>query len=164
MDFGEKVTHLGSTSLYALTCELFSCSKQLTVSNMNPTHVGIPVPGADLEGCTPSTRPSIFCRDSPPNFEWAPQAKRMQQIMRTDFENYNFSLLLRGHIPLRHPLSQQVPKFCQSLIWASPLLKKSWICPWVPPVQCTACIVPSLSLIIEYSFIFDLTGLTMWIL
>ena len=53
----------------------------------------------------------------------APHAKRMHQIVRTDFENYIFSPLLRGHIPLRHPLSPQAPKFCQSLIWVPPLLK-----------------------------------------
>ena len=53
----------------------------------------------------------------------APHAKRMHQIVRIDFENYNFSPLLRGHIPLRHPLSPQAPKFCQSLIWVPPLLK-----------------------------------------
>ena len=47
----------------------------------------------------------------------------MHQIVRIDFENYNFSPLLRGHIPLRHPLSPQAPKFCQSLIWVPPLLK-----------------------------------------
>ena len=41
--------------------------------------------------------------------------------MQTYFENYNFSQLLRGHIPL----SPQAPKFCQSLILAPPLLKNS---------------------------------------
>ena len=57
----------------------------------------------------------------------------MHQIVQIDFENYIFSLLLRGYTytPIRHPLSPQVWKFCQSLIWA-PLFKKkkkSWIHP-----------------------------------
>ena len=66
-----------------------------------------------------------FCKDTcrVPDFAWAPQAKRMHHIVWIDFENYNFSSLLRGHIPLRHHLSQQALKFCQSLIWAPPLLK-----------------------------------------
>ena len=86
--------------------------------------------GADLEGVQAVRTPLFFCRDRAPDFVWvpqhrilniylefcAPQAKRMHQIMGIDFENYNFSLLLRGHIPLRHPLSPQAPKFCQSLI------------------------------------------------
>ena len=53
----------------------------------------------------------------------APRQKRMHQIVQINFENYKFSLLLRRHIPLRHPLSPQAPKFCQSLIWAPPLFK-----------------------------------------
>ena len=59
--------------------------------------------------------------DRAPDFVLVPQAKRMHQIVRINFENYKFSPLLRGHIPLRHPLSRQAPKFCQSLIWAPPL-------------------------------------------
>ena len=43
----------------------------------------------------------------------------MHQIVRINFENYTFSPLLWGHIPLRHPLSPQ------SLICAPPLLKKN---------------------------------------
>ena len=78
---------------------------------------------ADLEGAEAARTPSSFCRDRVPDFVWAPQAKSMHQIVQIDFENYNFSLLLRGHIPFRHPLSPQVPKFCQSLIWVPPLLK-----------------------------------------
>ena len=58
--------------------------------------------GADLEGTHPARTPSIFCRDKAPDFVWVPQAKRMHQIVRIDFENCNFSSLLRGHIPLRH--------------------------------------------------------------
>ena len=79
--------------------------------------------GADLERGAPSACPSIFYRDRPPDFVWAPQEKRMHQIMQIDFENYNFSPFLMGDIPLRHPLSPKVPKFCQSLILAPPLLK-----------------------------------------
>ena len=61
---------------------------------------------------------------------WAPQAKRMHQIVRIDFENYNFSLCFWGDTsPFRHPLSLLAQKFCQSLILAPPL-KKSWIRPW----------------------------------
>ena len=44
-----------------------------------------------------------------------PRQKECTKIVQIDFENCNFSLLLRGHIPLRHPLSPQVPNFCQSL-------------------------------------------------
>ena len=77
----------------------------------------------------PACTPSIFCRDKVPDFVWAPQAKRMHQIVQINFENYNFFPLLRGHIPRRYPLSPQAPKFCQSLIWAPPLFKKSWIHP-----------------------------------
>ena len=73
---------------------------------------------ADLEGA-----PSIFFAEiGCLTFVLVPQAKSMHQIMWTDFENSNFSLILRGHIPLRHPLSPQAPKFCQSLIW-DPVLK-----------------------------------------
>ena len=82
-----------------------------------------PIPGADLEGAQTACTPFIFCRERGPDFVWVPQAKSMHQIMQIDFENYSFSPLLRGHIPLRHPLSPQVPKFCQSLIWAPPFLK-----------------------------------------
>ena len=100
---------------------IFSTEIDLTssISNCNSHYYS----GADLEGGAPGVRPSIFCRDRAPDFVWAPQAKRMHQIMQIDFENYNFCLFLRGHIPLRHPLSPQAPKFCQSLIWAPPLLK-----------------------------------------
>ena len=31
--------------------------------------------------------PSIFCWVRVPDFVWAPQAKRMHQIVRIDFEN-----------------------------------------------------------------------------
>ena len=48
--------------------------------------------------------PLFYCRDTASDFVWVPQAKRMRQIMRTDFENYNFSALLWGHIPLKHPI------------------------------------------------------------
>ena len=91
------------------------------------------ISGADLEGGAGSARPLYFfaeigrltlCGRPSTELEFcAPHAKRMHQIVRIDFENYNFSPLLRGHIPLRHPLSPQAPKFCQSLIWAPPLLK-----------------------------------------
>ena len=79
--------------------------------------------GADLEGGASACAPSIFCRDKAPDFVWVPQAKRMHQIVGIDFENCNFSSLLRGHIPRRHLLSPQVPKFCKPLMWAPPLLK-----------------------------------------
>ena len=84
--------------------------------------------GADLEGGgAAGTRPLYFFFSEirclilcgrPRYF-----LKRMNQIMRIDFENYNISPLLKGHIPLRHPLSPHAPKFCETLIWAPPLLK-----------------------------------------
>ena len=40
------------------------------------------------------------------------------------------TFFLRGHIPLRHSLSTQVPKFCQSFNLGAPSFKKSWIRPW----------------------------------
>ena len=76
--------------------------------------------------------PSIFYRDKVPDFVWVPQAQRMHQIVQIDFKNCNFSLLLRGHIHLRHPLSSQVPKFCKPLMWVPPLLKN----PGSAPVYC----------------------------
>ena len=57
--------------------------------------------GADLEGAPLARTPSIFCRDRASDFVWAPRQKSMHQIAQIDFENYNFSQLLRGHIPLR---------------------------------------------------------------
>ena len=57
----------------------------------------------------------------------------MHQIVRIDFENYNSFPLLRGHIPLRHPLSPQMPMICQSLIWASPLFKNAGSTPDLYP-------------------------------
>ena len=78
-----------------------------------------------FRGGTPGACPLCFLqRYRVPNFVWAPQAKRMHQIVQIDFENYNFSPLLRGHIPLRHPLSHRAPKFCQSLNLALPLCFK----------------------------------------
>ena len=88
-------------------------------------------------------RPSIFCRDRVPDFVWAPQAKRIHQILRSDFENYNFSLLLRGYIPLRHPLSPQVPKFCQSLILVPPLSKNPASAPEIHCVEKSKLILPT---------------------
>ena len=79
--------------------------------------------GRIYRGAHPARAPSIFCRDRASDFVWVPQAKRMHQIVRIDFENCHFSLLLRGHIPLRHPLSPQAPKFCKTLMWVPPLLK-----------------------------------------
>ena len=55
--------------------------------------------------------PALFCKDRTPEFVWAPVAKRMHKIMRIDFENYIFATLLKGHIPLRHPLFPKVPHF-----------------------------------------------------
>ena len=58
--------------------------------------------GADLEGAPLARAPSNFCsRDRASDFVWAPRQKSMHQIAQIDFENYNFSQLLRGHIPLR---------------------------------------------------------------
>ena len=47
----------------------------------------------------------------------------MHQIVRINFVNYKFFPLLRGHIPLRHPLSPQTPKFCQSFNLGATSLK-----------------------------------------
>ena len=66
-------------------------------------------------GAHPARAPFIFCRDRVLDLVWVPQAKRMHQIGRIEFENYNFSLLLTGHIPLRHPLFPQAPKLYLSL-------------------------------------------------
>ena len=88
------------------------------------------VQGQIQRGLPPGRTPLYFAEIGHLIFCWRPmQAKRMHQIMPTDFENYNFSLLLLGHIPLRHPLSPQALKFCQSLIWVPPSFKKSWIRP-----------------------------------
>ena len=57
------------------------------------------------------------------DLEGACQAKRTHKIVQIDFDNYTFSPFLRGVYPLRHPLSAQVMKFYQSLIWAPPLFK-----------------------------------------
>ena len=54
------------------------------------------LPEADLEGAHPARTPSVFGRDRAPDFVWVSQARRMHQIMQTDFENYNISPLLRG--------------------------------------------------------------------
>ena len=45
----------------------------------------IPLSGADLEGRTRHAPPLLSCRDRVPDFVWALQAKRMHQIMQTDF-------------------------------------------------------------------------------
>ena len=80
--------------------------------------------GTDLEGAEPGAHPLYFFTEIRRlTFVWAPQTKWMHQIMQIDFENCKFSPLLRGYIPLRHPLSPQASKFCQSLTWAPPLLK-----------------------------------------
>ena len=88
--------------------------------------------GADLEGGrSRHVPPLFFCRDRMPDFVWAPQAKRMHHIVRIDFENYNFSLLLRGHIPLRHPVPT-CTEVLSVLNLGAPSFKKSWIgpCMW----------------------------------
>ena len=54
-------------------------------------------------GIQAACTPSIFCRDRVPDYVWAPQAKRMHQIVHIDFENYIFSPLLRGHTPTQTP-------------------------------------------------------------
>ena len=96
------------------SCELYSA-------------IALYIIGADLEGgCSRRAPPLFFFAEirclilcGRPRFF----LKRMNQIMRIDFENYNFSPLLRGHIPFRHPLSPHAPKFCETLIWAPPLFK-----------------------------------------
>ena len=52
-----------------------------------------------------------------------PRQKECAKSCKLDFENYIFSPLLRGCIPLKHPLSPHARKFCKSLILAPPLLK-----------------------------------------
>ena len=47
----------------------------------------------------------------------------MHQIMQIDFKNYIFSPLLRGHIPLRHPLAKGA-EVLLVLILGAPSFKK----------------------------------------
>ena len=114
--------------------------------------------GADLEGGAPGARPSIFCRDKAPDFVWGSKAKRMHQIEQINFENYLFSVLLRGHIPLRHPLSPQALKFCQSLIWAPPLFKNPGSAPDRrvdrPTFLTIGCVIMALGTLMVLSFSF----------
>ena len=60
------------------------------------------IPGTDFEGrgAQEVLTPSMLCRDWMPDFVWVLQANRMHKIARTGFENYIFSLLLRGTSPL----------------------------------------------------------------
>ena len=53
-------------------------------------------PGADLEGGAPARVPSIFGRDMVPDFVWAPQAKRIHQIVRIDLQFFSAS---EGNVP-----------------------------------------------------------------
>ena len=88
--------------------------------------------GADLDGGAPGVRPLyFFCRDRVPDFVWAPQAKRMHQIVQINLENYKFSPLLRGHIPLRHPPVLTGTEVLSVLNLGAPSFKKSWIRPWL---------------------------------
>ena len=43
----------------------------------------------------------LSCKDRMPEFVWAPQAKRMHQIVRIDLKIYIFSPLLRHPCPHR---------------------------------------------------------------
>ena len=81
-----------------------------------------PIPGADSERGAGGARPSIFCRDRAPDFVRASQARSMHQIVQIDFENYNFSLLLRGHIPTGDEVLSVLNLSASSF-------KKSWIRP-----------------------------------
>ena len=90
-----------------------------------------------------------------------PKAKRMHQIEQINFENYIFSPLLRGHIPLRHPLSPQALKFCQSLILAPPLFKNPGSAPDRrvdrPTFLTIGCVIMALhvgtSMVLSFSFV-----------
>ena len=88
-----------------------------------------------------------------------PKAKRMHQIEQINFENYIFSPLLRGHIPLRHPLSPQALKFCQSLIWTPPLFKNPGSAPDRrvdrPTFLTIGCVIMALgtSVVLSFSFV-----------
>ena len=82
--------------------------------------------GADFEGGTPGARPSIFGRDRASDFVWAPQAKRMHQIVRIDLQFFSAS---EGTHP---PQTLPVPigaKVLSVLNLGSSSFKKSWIRP-----------------------------------
>ena len=89
--------------------------------------------GGFKRGAHPARAPSIFCRDRAPDFVWAPRAKRMHQIVWIDFENYNFSLLLRGHIPPQTPPVSTGAEVLSVLNFSALSFKKSWISPWLSP-------------------------------
>ena len=73
-------------------------------SSTAPGQPGVQAAGSDLKRGTSSARP-LFCRDRVPDFVWEPQAKRMHQIVRIDFENYFFfSASERAHPPQTQPL------------------------------------------------------------
>ena len=68
---------------------------------------------------------SIFCRDRGPYFVGVPQAKRMHQIVRSDFENYHLYPLLRGAHPPQIPLVHTGAEALSILNLGAPSFKKS---------------------------------------
>ena len=76
-------------------------------------------PGVELED---------FCRDRAPDFVWAPQAKRMHQVVQIDFENYIFSPLLRGGTSLSDTPISTSAEALTVLDLGATSLKKFWIC------------------------------------
>ena len=91
-----------------------------------------------FRGGTPSVCPLYFCSDRASDFVWVPQAKRMHQIMRTDFENYNFSLLLRGAHPLQTTPVPTGTKNLSVLNLGAPLLKNPESAPDMGHIGCSS--------------------------
>ena len=66
--------------------------------------------------------PPPLCRDMAPEFVWAPQAKRMHQIMPIEFKIF-FSTSEGAHPPQIHPVPTTGTEVL-FLIWAPPLINK----------------------------------------
>ena len=60
---------------------------------------------------------------------WVPQAKRMHQIVRIDFESYFFSTTEGAHSSQTPPVSTDAAEVLPVLNLGAPSFKKSWIGP-----------------------------------
>ena len=74
-----------------------------------------------FRGGAPGARPLCFSGIGRLTLCWPPRQKGTKSCGLT-LKITNFLRFWGGTSPLRHPLSWQAPKFCQSLIWAPPLL------------------------------------------
>ena len=65
-------------------------SRNCTIQVDSDVNMIYPDSGVDLEGAQAAYAPLFFCRDRECDFVCTPQAERMHQIVRTDFQNYIF--------------------------------------------------------------------------